>query len=159
MLPSKNASHQSPLPYPLPPKRQVDSKWGKTDYFNMSTAPRGCTGLSGLAVSLINNKLPYTSYVLHGIPKSYRPIPSSKTLTFKMRLSAQPFLWKRVLFAREYHFDIKGWALKLVLIQRPGQLGNGLLVDGSQFPESPQPRSRSFPSQHLASTCIYLPVI
>ena len=54
---------------------------------------------------LINNKRPYTSYVLHGVPESYRPIPSSKTLTFKMRPSAQPFLWKRVLFAREYHFD------------------------------------------------------
>ena len=56
---------------------------------------------------LINNKRPYTSYVLHGVPESYRPIPSSKTLTFKMRPSAQPFLWKRVLFAREYHFDSK----------------------------------------------------
>ena len=108
---------------------------------------------------LINNKRPYTSCVLHGVPESYRPIPSSKTLTFKMRPSAQPFFWKRVLFVREYHFDIKGWSLNLVLIQRLGELGNGLLVDGSQFPESPQPRSRSFPSQHLASTCIYLPVI
>ena len=58
---------------------------------------------------------------MHGIPESYRPIPSSKTLTFKMRPSAQPLLWKRVLFAREYHFDIKGLALNLVLIQRLGR--------------------------------------
>ena len=36
--------------------------------------------------------------------RSYRPLPSSKTLTFKMRPCAQPFL-------REY----------------PGELGNGLL--------------------------------
>ena len=70
---------------------------------------------------LINNKRPYTSYVLHGIPESYRPIPSSKTLTFKMRPSAHPLLWKRVLFALEYHFDIKGLALNLVLIQRLGR--------------------------------------
>ena len=38
-----------------------------------------------------------------------------------MRPSAQPLLWKRVLFAREYHFDIKGLALNLVLIQRLGR--------------------------------------
>ena len=38
-----------------------------------------------------------------------------------MRPSAHPLLWKRVLFAREYHFDIKGLALNLVLIQRLGR--------------------------------------
>ena len=38
-----------------------------------------------------------------------------------MRPSAPPLLWKRVLFAREYHFDIKGLALNLVLIQRLGR--------------------------------------
>ena len=37
-----------------------------------------------------------------------------------MRPSAHPLLWKRVLFALEYHFDIKGLALNLVLIQRLG---------------------------------------
>ena len=43
-----------------------------------------------------------------------------KTITFKMRPIAQPFLWKWVLFAWERkHFHIKGWALNLVLIQRP----------------------------------------
>ena len=43
-----------------------------------------------------------------------------KTLTFKMRPIAQPFLWKWVLFAWERkHFHIKGWALNLVLMQRP----------------------------------------
>jgi len=31
-----------------------------------------------------------------------RPLPSSKALTFKMRLGAQPFLWKWVLFAWEW---------------------------------------------------------
>ena len=48
--------------------------------------------------------------------------PSSKTVTFKMRLGAQ-FLWgKWVLFAWEWknHFHIKGWAPTLVLKQRPG---------------------------------------
>ena len=38
-----------------------------------------------------------------------------------MRPSAHPLLWKRVLFALEYHFDIKGLALNLVLIQRLGR--------------------------------------
>ena len=35
-----------------------------------------------------------------------------KTLTFKMRLGAQPFLWKWVLFEWEWknHFHIEGWA-------------------------------------------------
>ena len=44
----------------------------------------------------------------------------SKILTFEMRPSAQPFLWKWVLFVSRMnnHFHIKGWALNLVLIQR-----------------------------------------
>ena len=52
-----------------------------------------------------------------------------KTLTFKMRLGAQPFLWKRVLFA---------WEWKMISISKAehlpsfwnrglGELGNGLL--------------------------------
>ena len=52
-----------------------------------------------------------------------------KTLTFKMRPSAQPFLWKRVLLA---------WDWKIISISKaehltwfryrgPGELGNGLL--------------------------------
>ena len=56
-----------------------------------------------------------------------------KTLTFKMRLGAQPFLWKWVLFA---------WEWKMISISKaehlpsfwnrgPGQLGNGLLVSPS----------------------------
>ena len=36
------------------------------------------------------------------------------------------------------NFHIKGWTLNLVLIQRPGELGNGLLVSfwetGDSFP-------------------------
>ena len=36
-----------------------------------------------------------------------------KTLTFKMRSSAQPFFWK-------WGFKINGWALNLVLVQTPG---------------------------------------
>ena len=45
-----------------------------------------------------------------------------KTLTFKIRLRAQPFLWKWVLFAWEWKMisNIKGWAPTLVLKQRPG---------------------------------------
>ena len=48
-----------------------------------------------------------------------------KILTFKMRPSEQPFLWKWVLFAWKWkilwknHFYIRGWAFNLVLIRRP----------------------------------------
>ena len=44
----------------------------------------------------------------------------SKILTFEVRPSAQPFLWKWVLFVSRMknHFHIKGWTLNLVLIQR-----------------------------------------
>ena len=44
----------------------------------------------------------------------------SKILTFEMRPSAQPFLWKWVSFVTRMknHFHIKGWALNLVLIQK-----------------------------------------
>ena len=49
-----------------------------------------------------------------------------KTLTFKMRLGAQPFLWKWVLFAWEWKMISisKGWAPTLVLTQRPGGTRN-----------------------------------
>ena len=42
-----------------------------------------------------------------------------KTLTFKMRPNAQPFLWKWVLFEKN-DFHINGWAPTLVLKKRPG---------------------------------------
>ena len=45
-----------------------------------------------------------------------------KTLTSKMRPSVQPFLWKLVLWVlvrMKNDFHIKGWALNLVLKQRP----------------------------------------
>ena len=49
-----------------------------------------------------------------------------KTLTFKMRPSAQPFLWMSYICMRmKKHFHIKGWALNLVLIQSPGEGGGG----------------------------------
>ena len=45
-----------------------------------------------------------------------------KTLTFKMRLGAQPFLWKMSFIStrmkNDFHF--KGWAPTLVFKQRPG---------------------------------------
>ena len=46
-----------------------------------------------------------------------------KTLTLKMRPSAQPFLWKWVLIPGmrlKTHFHISGWARNLAFIQRPG---------------------------------------
>ena len=52
-----------------------------------------------------------------------------KTLTFKMRLGAQPFLWKWVLFARELKMISisKAQHLPSVWNRGPGELGNGLL--------------------------------
>ena len=61
--------------------------------------------------------------------KTNGPLLSSKTITFKMRPSAQPFLWKWVLFA---------WEWKIISISKAehltsfwnrglGELGNGLL--------------------------------
>ena len=49
-----------------------------------------------------------------------------KTLTFKMRLGAQSFFWKWVLFAWEWKMISisKGWAPTLVLTQRPGGTRN-----------------------------------
>ena len=46
-----------------------------------------------------------------------------KTLTFKMRPSAQPFFVKIIFICTRMknHFHIKGWALNLVLIQRLGR--------------------------------------
>ena len=59
-----------------------------------------------------------------------RPLPSSKTLTFKMRLSAQPFLWKWVLFALEWKiFSIsKAERLTSFWYRGLGELGNCLLI-------------------------------
>ena len=73
---------------------------------------------------LINNKRPYTSFVLHGIPESYRPIPSSKTLTFKMRRSGQPFSWKWVLLAREWKIIFISKAEHLTSFWHRGSGGN-----------------------------------
>ena len=65
------------------------------------------------------------------------PIPSNctighfwvpKTLTFKMRPSAQPFLWKWVLFAWEWKIISisKAEHLTSFWYRGPGELGNGL---------------------------------
>ena len=44
-----------------------------------------------------------------------------KTLTFKIRPSAQPFLWKWVFGMRMItHLHIKGWVLNLALVQTHG---------------------------------------
>ena len=56
---------------------------------------------------------------MHDIPIGHVQVP--KTLTFKMRPSAQPFLLKLsfISMRMKNHFHTKGWALNLVLIQRP----------------------------------------
>ena len=61
--------------------------------------------------------------------KFYGTLPSSKTLTFKMRPSAQPFLWKWVLFAWEWKIISisKAEHLTSFWYRGPGELGNGLL--------------------------------
>ena len=52
-----------------------------------------------------------------------------KTLTFKMRLGAQPFLWKWVLFAWEWKMISVSKAEHLPSFwnRGPGELGNGVL--------------------------------
>ena len=65
------------------------------------------------------------------------PLPSSKNPHFQMRLGAQPFLWKWVLFA---------WEWKMISISKaehlpsfwnrgPGELGNGLITAAVDFGE------------------------
>ena len=78
-------------------------------------------------------KLPWLKYKqkeLSWDEQLNRPLLSSKTLFFKMRLSAQAFLWKWVLFA---------WEWKMISISKAehlpsfwnkglGEHGNGLLL-------------------------------
>ena len=76
-----------------------------------------------------------------------RPLPSSKTLAFKMRLGAQPFLWKWVLFAWEWkRISIsKAEHLTSFWNRGLGELGNGLLalkqaIRKREFPIPETPR-------------------
>ena len=71
------------------------------------------------------------SFVL--FPRAFEPtlighFRAPKTLTFKMKLGAQPFKRANEFYLHENENDshIKGWAPTLVLKQRPGELGNGL---------------------------------
>ena len=64
-----------------------------------------------------------------------------KTLTFNEK-KCTTFLVKMsfICMIMKNHLHIKGWALNLVLIQRPGKLGNGLQSSPDSFPvisESP----------------------
>ena len=63
-----------------------------------------------------------------------RPLASSKTLIFKMRPSAQPFLWKWVLFAWEWKiiFISNAEHLTSFSFRGPGELGNGVLSSCDQ---------------------------
>ena len=74
------------------------------------------------------------------------------TLTFKMRLGAQPFLWKWVLFA---------WEWKMISISKAehlpsfwnrglGELWNGLLESGIQVPLTKNPESSTWNLQSMA---------
>ena len=60
-----------------------------------------------------------------------------KTLTFKMRLGAQPFLWKWVLFAWEWKMISisKAEHLPSIWNRGPGELGNGLITAAVDFGE------------------------
>ena len=53
--------------------------------------------------------------------RSSKKMIEAKYTTFLMEMS---FICIRM----KNHFDIKGWALNLILMQRPGELGNDLLV-------------------------------
>ena len=63
-----------------------------------------------------------------------RPLASSKTLIFKIRPNAQPFLWKWVLFAWEWKiiFISKAEHLNSFWCTDSGELGNGVLSSCDQ---------------------------
>ena len=62
-------------------------------------------------------------------PSSNRALPSSKNPHFQNEVKCTTFRVKKsfTCMRMKNHFHIKGWALNLVLIQRSGELGNGLL--------------------------------
>ena len=76
-----------------------------------------------------------------------------KSLTFKMRLGAQPFLWKWVLFAWEWKndFHIKGWAPTLVLKQRPGGTRKWRIYNMIQIHSGETIRPRDFLARSVAA--------
>ena len=79
---------------------------------------------------------PVSNYI--DILATNKPLPSSKTLTFKMRLvGAQPFLWKWVLFAWEWKtISIsKAEYLPSFWNRGSGKLGNGLITAALDFGE------------------------
>ena len=57
-----------------------------------------------------------------------RPLPSSKDPFFQNEAKRTTFLVKMSLtcMRKKGHFHVKGWALNRVLIQRPGEVWNGL---------------------------------
>ena len=57
-----------------------------------------------------------------------RPLPSSTSPHFQNETKCTTFLVKMsfICMRMKNHFHIKDWAHNLVLIQRPGELGNGL---------------------------------
>ena len=67
--------------------------------------------------------------VTHRLPKLNRPLPSSKNPHFQNKARSTTFLVKMsfICMRMKNDFHIKGWAPTLVLKQRPGELGNGLL--------------------------------
>ena len=109
-----NNSNQGPQCI-MPPARSPDS----TEFKGVTYFPRD--GLIMYAAGIENNV--YSLFVLIG----HFLVP--KILTFKMRSSAQPFLWKRVLFAREWKIISisKAEHLTSFWYRGPGKLGNGLL--------------------------------
>ena len=93
----------------------------KTTYSSLFVKPfeNGRVGNSNCCHNFYH--CPVSNYIY--IVATNKPLPSSKNPHFQMRLGAQPFLWKWVLFAWEWKMismSIKGWALTLVLKQRPG---------------------------------------
>ena len=75
-----------------------------------------------------------------------------KTVTFKMRLGAQPFLWKWVLFAWEWKMISisKAEHLRSFCNRGPGELGNGLL---KTFTAVPTLRFKCWPDASLCTYC------
>ena len=107
----------------------------KTTYSSLFVKPfeNGRVGNSNCCHNFYH--CPVSNYIY--IVATNKPLPSSKNPHFQMRLGAQPFLWKWVLFA---------WEWKMISISKaehlpsfwnrgPGELGNGLITAAVDFGE------------------------
>ena len=91
--------------------------------------------------------------------KNSRPLPSSKNPHFQNEAKCAAFLVKMnfICMKMKNQFHIKGWALNLVFIQRPGELGNGIFSLSVNLPVERAPDCRPGFAGSIAGQTHYLP--